>query len=506
MLAYQGLEEFHNRSRKLEEIRQLGIDPYPALFSPTHTVEQIVSEHTGPVGSSEEAESGSTTAASLGGRLMLFRAMGKNAFGQLQEGKTRIQLMFNKEHSDLKFIEKKLDLGDLIGVKGHLFRTHKGELTLYVKECTLVCKSLLSLPEKHKGLEDKEIRYRKRWLDLIDHSDVFTVFEKRSKALFAIRAFFHQKEFLEVETPIITNTYGGAQAKPFTTEVNALDHETFFLRISPEIALKKLIVGGFRRIFEIGKVFRNEGIDKTHNPEFTMMECYAAWWDYNDMMRFTEGLFAHVAQAVNGTTRVSCTHPKTGQPLEIDLGKPWKKMTMKEAIRVYGKLDVDAMDEKEMRAKLPGHDPLELQKATRGLLISMLFEEFAEEHLIEPHHIIDHPIETTPLCKLHRDPKERAEGIVERFESFILCHEMCNAYTELNDPELQHKLLEQQNERRLAGDEEANPLDEEFLEAICQGMPPTGGLGIGIDRMVMFLTQAPSIRDVLFFPLMKVRS
>ena len=513
--SYHQYEEFKNRSAKLAEIRALGIDPYPAKFTPTQTAHALQHKYESrEIAGSEEAEAGKTEHVTLAGRLVLFRAMGKNAFAHLQDPTGRIQLMFNRDQTDVeglpacpeltpfKFIEKKIDLGDIIGVEGHLFRTHTGELTVYVKKLTLLCKTLLPLPDKHAGLTDKGVRYRKRWLDLITHQDVADAFRLRSRILHLIRQYCDQASFMEVETPILQNIYGGAAARPFTTELHA-QHQTMFLRISLEISLKKLLVGGMERIYEISKVFRNEGIDRTHNPEFTMLEAYAAYWDYNDMMVFTEKLFEKLALELFGKTDI--TFHREGADYTIDLKAPWKRMSMKDAIRHYGKIDVDELSDEQMRKILleKEHDPKEIKTAPRGILIAKLFEEFAEEHLIQPHHIIDHPIETTPLCKLHRDPKLRKAGIVERFESFILGSEMCNAYTELNDPELQRQLLVEQNEKKDAGDEEAHPLDEEFIEAICQGMPPAGGLGIGIDRLIMLFTQAPSIRDVLFFPIMR---
>lgn len=514
MVEYHNHEEFRNRGRKLEEIRALGIDPYPSVFKPTESVEQVVEEYSSKeLGDSAAAESGLTKSVLVGGRLVLFRSMGKNIFAQVQEGTSRIQVMFNRDQTKIaglngeepgtKFLEKKIDLGDLIGVQGHIFRTHKGELTIYAKEVTILCKTLLPLPEKHSGLTDKEIRYRKRWLDLIAHPEVMNTFMARSQIVKMIRKYFSTFDFVEVETPILTNMYGGAQAKPFLSHVNALDAE-FYLRISLEIGLKKLLVGGMNRVYEIGKVFRNEGIDKSHNPEFTLLEAYAAYWDYEDMMRFVEELFEQVALKLHGKTIIEYPHPKTGELTPIDLKAPWIRMTMKESIEKYAGFSVEKMSDADLKAKLQGKiDPSILKDAPRGLLIAKIFEEYVEEHLISPHHITDHPIETTPLCKLHRSPKERAEQIVERFESFILCSEICNAYSELNDPVLQRTLLEDQNNKRLSGDEEANPLDEDFLEAICQGMPPAAGIGIGIDRMVMLLTGATSIRDVIFFPLMK---
>lgn len=513
-------DEFQIRSQKLEEIRALGINPYPPKYDPNAKSGELEKTyHENHVGTSEDASEGITPSVTVAGRLVLFRAMGKNAFGHIQDSSGRIQVMFNREKTEvegfnaeenpeltpLKFIEKKIDLGDIIGIEGNLFRTQKGELTIFAKKVTLLCKSLLPLADKHGGLADKELRYRKRWLDLITHREVFDTFKTRSRILREIRQYFHDHHFDEVENPVLERTYGGAEARPFETKLNALDQE-MFLRISLEIPLKKLLVGGMDRVFEMSRVFRNEGIDRTHNPEFTMVEAYAAYWDYNDMMKFVENLFEKLAISLRGTSVVPVTHPETGEVTEIDLKAPWIRMSMKEAINTYGKLDVDTLSDEEIRKILLDSkkiDPKKIHGVARGLLIAKLFELVAEPHLIQPHHIIDHPIETTPLCKPHRDPKLRAEGLVERFESFILCNEMCNAYTELNDPVIQRQLLEDQALKRASGDEEIPPLDEEFIEAICQGMPPTGGLGIGIDRLVMILTDNHTIRDVLLFPWMK---
>lgn len=518
--AYLAQDEYQLRKQKLEELKGLGLEAYPHRFSPTHTAEILHNEYAAqPVGTSEEAERKLTSEVTVGGRLVLFRAMGKNAFATLQDGAFRLQVMFNRDAttvhtytpegsealSPFKLIEKKFDLGDILGVKGHLFRTQKGELTLFAHEVYLLCKTLLPLADKHGGLADKELRYRKRWLDLITHPDVQKTFKLRSDLLKKIRAYMDRQEFVEVETPVLQSIYGGAEARPFTTKLNALDQE-MFLRISLEIPLKKLIVGGMRRVFEMGKVFRNEGIDRSHNPEFTLMEAYAAYWDYNDMMELVENLFEHLAWEVAGSSTIPVALEEGAEPIQLDLKAPWKRMTMKEAIKTYGHIDVDHLSDGEMRTLLEdsGHiDPKKLAGLSRGLLIAALFEVKAEPHLIQPHHITDHPIETTPLCKWHRNPDDREQGLVERFESFILGREFCNAYSELNDPLVQRELLEKQAERRDQGDEEASPLDEEFLEAICQGMPPTGGVGIGIDRLVMLFTQAHSIRDVLYFPWMK---
>ncbi len=516
---YHENEDFQIRSQTLHELKHLGIDPYPHRFDSTHTTATLLESYEKlKIGSSQEAEKSLTPEISIAGRLVLFRGMGKNAFAQIQDSQGRVQIMFNKEISEIsgykseetselthfKIIEKKFDLGDIIGITGHLFHTQRGELTVYVKQITLLSKSLLPLPDKHSGLNDKETRYRKRWLDLISHSDVMTTFRNRSRIFALIREHFSQLGFLEVETPILGTMYGGAEAKPFTTKLHALNQE-MFLRISLEISLKKLLVGGMERIFEIGKVFRNEGIDRTHNPEFTLLEAYAAYWDYNDMMHLIETLFEKIAITLHGSTKVAFYSPETETTETIDLKAPWKRMTMKESILHYANIDCDALSEEEMRTILVknGFDSEELKFTSRGLLIGNLFEAKVEEHLVQPHHITDHPIETTPLCKPHRDKNRRDERLIERFESFIFTKEICNAYSELNDPILQRELLEIQADRRESGDEEASPLDEEFMEAICQGMPPAAGIGIGLDRVIMMFTQNSSIRDVLFFPWMK---
>jgi len=513
---YHRHEEFQNRSRKLAEIRELGIDPYPHKFVHVSKASQLIIETEGkPVGSFDEASGGKTEHVFVSGRLVLFRAMGKNAFAHIQDETGRIQVMFNRdltqisgyqstpELTSMKFIEKKLDLGDILGIEGYLFRTQKGELTVFVTMLTLLCKSLLPLPDKHSGLTDKGVLYRKRWLDLITHSESMARFRTRSRIISIVRKFLDEEGFEEVETPVLQNIYGGAEASPFKTHLNALNQD-MFLRIALEISLKKLIIGGMPRIYEIGKVFRNEGIDRTHNPEFTMMEAYATGWDYEDMMDFTEVLCEKIAQELFGDTKVRFAPDGDETAQIIDMKAPWKRMSMKEAIKTYAHLDVDNMTDAAIRTKLlsePSIDPAHVKDASHGTLVAMLFEEYAESHLIQPHHIIDHPIETTPFCKPHRDPKLRKEGLVERFESFVLGKELCNSYTELNDPELQRQLFVEQALQREKGRAETQPMDEEFLEAICQGMPPTAGIGIGIDRLVMLFTSAPSIRDVISFPL-----
>lgn len=511
---YQTFDEYKDRLKALGEIRDLGVEPYPHHYKVTHRPGELSRAFSSEaLGDSEAALEGKTQRVRTAGRLVLFRAMGKNIFAQIQGETGRVQVMFNRDATEvtgytpteetprtIKFIEKKFAVGDWVGVEGHLFHTQKGELTIFAKETTLLTKTLLPLPDKHSGLADKEVRYRKRWLDLISNEEVRRTFMIRSRILKIIRDTCAEQAFQEVETPVLQTIYGGAQARPFTTHLNSLDME-MFLRISLEIPLKKLLVGGCDRIFEIGKVFRNEGIDRTHNPEFTMFEAYAAFWDYNDMMVFVENLYEKIALDLFGETKVPYKN-KEGETAFIDVKAPWPRMTMKESIKKYGAIDVDSLSDDELK-KATRLDAADADKLPRGLLIAALFEELVEDHLISPHHITDHPIETTPLCKLHRNPEQREQKIVERFESFVLASEACNAYSELNDPLLQRELLEQQAAQKEAGDEEASPLDEEFIEAICQGMPPAGGVGIGVDRLVMLFTEAASIRDVIFFPLMR---
>lgn len=518
-VEYHEYEEYKNRTKKLEEIKDLGVDPYPHHYSNTHSIKELLANYTDEdeIGSFEDGKEKRTDHVKVAGRIVLHRCMGKNIFASIQEDGEALQVLFNKgvttvksldddgEVTAHKFLEKKLDLGDIIGVEGHLFRTKKGEITIFATEVTLLTKSLLPLPDKHAGLVDKESRYRKRWLDMIANKDVIETFKMRSKITSLLRKYLEDADFIGVETPVLESLYGGAQAKPFTTHLNALKKD-LFLRVATELPLKKLVVGGLPKVYQIGKVFRNEGIDATHNPEFSSVEFYASYWDYKDMMRFTEDLYSFLAKELFGRTIIGERKDRKGNVHEIDLKAPWIRMTMKDAIKTYGGYDVDNMSEEEMKKELKEKSeihPDKLKIASKGLLISYMFEEFSEDSLIQPHFIIDHPIETTPLCKLHREDKFAREGIVERFEAFILGVEACNAYTELNDPILQRKLLEDQQKLLDAGDDEASPLDEEFIEAICQGMPPCAGNGIGIDRLIMLLTGEVSIRDVLFFPMMR---
>jgi lysyl-tRNA synthetase, class II len=520
---YHQHEEFQNRMRKLKEVKDLGINPYPYSFKRSHLNQELHKKYQDQdVATFDEAMEKKSPKVSISGRIVLSRPMGKNIFTHIQDSTDRIQVLINRDFCTVsgyevdtenpmapkpqKVFEKKLDLGDIVGCEGYLFRTQKGELTVMVEEATLLCKTLLPLPDKHSGLEDKETRYRKRWLDLISNKDVFHTFQVRSAILKQIREHLSSSNFMEVETPVLQTIYGGAAASPFITTLNAFDQE-MFMRISLEISLKKLMVGGFDRVFEIGKVFRNEGMDRTHNPEFTMLEAYVAYWDYNQMMEFVENLFELIAKTLNNGSTIVKFPKGVDEEVEIDFKAPWKRISMIDSIKEYAKIDVIALSDEEMKEKLKqtgNYSDDDLKKFNkRGLLIQALFEEFVEEHLIQPQHIIDHPIETTPLCKPHRDPKLKEMGLVERFECFVVGKEICNAYTELNDPIIQRELLEQQSQKRDQGDEEACPLDEDFIEAICQGMPPCSGVGIGIDRLVMLFSQSSSIRDVLFFPWMK---
>lgn len=511
---YTDNDEYNVRLNKLESLKEMGVNPYPYAYNPSSSAGKLAKKYCShPIGSSEEAQDGETEEVCVAGRVVLFRAMGKNAFGHIQDHDGRIQLMLNRdktkieglkssEISGVKWVEKFIDLGDIIGVQGHLFRTKKGEITIFAKNITLLTKTLLPLPDKYSGLQDKGVRYRKRWLDLITNPGIKNTFVQRSKIYNLIRRYYADHHFMEVETPILQNTYGGAEARPFTTDLHAL-HQKMFARISLEIPLKKLIVGGFDRVFEIGKVFRNEGIDKTHNPEFTELESYAAYWDYNDVMKFTEELFEFIAKELFGTTILKGCLDKKGNEREINLQAPWKKISMKDSIKEYAGYDLDELSvnqQKKILKEETSIDFSEIEKATSGNLMSFFFEEFVEHHLIQPHHIIDHPIETTPLCKNHRT---QGAHIVERFESFILGFEFCNAYSELNDPVLQRELLVKQAKILETDEEKGHPLDEEFLESIAQGMPPCGGVGIGLDRLVMLFTKQSSIRDVLFFPIMR---
>jgi len=479
------------RLRKIQELKGLGIDPYPHKYEPKNYASQLQKMH-------EKLKNGSKSKSKVkvAGRLISIRNLGKIAFGVLQDGTGKIQIVLQDKETPDKvraFVKKYIDSGDFIGVEGTVWRTDRGELSVIAKEVTILSKSLQPLPEKWHGLQDKEERYRKRYLDLIMNPEVSETLNKREKIIDAIRDFMKSNEFNEIDTPYLQTIYGGANAKPFKTHLNALDIP-LFLAISPELYLKRLIVGGYDRVFTIARNFRNEGIDRWHNPEFTMMEIYQAYADYNDMMELMEDLYVYVCKKINGTTKVKF-RGKT-----IDFKKPWKRMTMTEAIKKYVGIDAETMSEKELFSFMK-KNKVERKGDTWGWAVQSIFEHFCEDKLEQPTFITDHPLETTPLCKTHRDDK--LCRLIERFEPFCMGAELGNAYSELNNPILQRTLLEEQQKALSGGDEEANPFDEDFVKALEVGMPPTGGLGIGIDRMIMLLTGRDSIRDVIMFPFMK---
>ena len=432
----------------------------------------------------------------IAGRIMSWRDMGKANFIDVRDVSDRIQVYVrsNDIGADLfKEFKKKWDIGDIIGVEGYVFRTKRGEISIHAKKITLLSKSLLPLPEKWHGLKDTDTRYRQRYTDLIINPEVKDTFIKRSKIISSIRRYLDDQGFMEVETPMLVSNAGGAAARPFETHYNALD-EDVKLRISLELYLKRLIVGGLERVYEIGRVFRNEGVDTRHNPEFTLMELYQAYTDYYGMMDLTENMYRHVAQEVCGTTCVPY-----GEYM-IDLGKPFERLTMIDAVKKYSGVDFNEIKTlEEAREAAKAHNVEFEERHKRGDILNLFFENFVEEHLIQPTFIMDHPVEISPLTKKKPDAPE----YVERFELFITGREMCNAYSELNDPIDQRERFKAQEEALSQGDEEANRTDEDFLRALEIGMPPTGGIGYGIDRLVMLLTNSPSIRDVLLFPTMK---
>ena len=432
---------------------------------------------------------------SIAGRIMFKRVMGKASFCNVQDLKGNIQCYVARDsigeepYADFK----KYDVGDIVGIKGEVFTTKTGEISVHAAEVTLLSKSLQVLPEKYHGLTNTDTRYRQRYVDLIMNEEVKDTFVKRSKIISCIRRYLDGQGFLEVETPMLVANAGGAAARPFETHFNALD-EDFKLRISLELYLKRLIVGGLERVYEIGRVFRNEGLDTRHNPEFTLMELYQAYTDYNGMMDLTENMFRHVAQEVLGTTTI------TYRGIEMDLGKPFERITMIDAVKKYAGVDFNEIKTLEEARAIAKEKHVEFEERhKKGDILNLFFEEYVEEHLIQPTFVMDHPIEISPLTK----KKPENPDYVERFELFMNGWEMCNAYSELNDPIDQRERFKAQEEALAAGDEEANTTDEDFMNALEIGMPPTGGIGYGIDRLTMLLTDSPAIRDVLLFPTMK---
>ncbi len=482
-------EYIRNRLLKAEKLRERGIEPYPYAFDQKDHAAAITEAY-------QKLKEGEETkkVVSVAGRIMTFRPMGKAGFAHLMDQTGKIQIYAAQDLVSEKdfFAFNKTDLGDIVGIKGTVFKTKKGEITVKAHSYTMLCKCIRPLPEKWHGLKDVEIRYRKRYLDLVANPQVKDVFIKRFEMIRAMREFLEKQGFIEIETPILQSLYGGASARPFKSFLHDLKMDVY-LRISDELYLKRLIVGGFEKVYEIGRVFRNESIDRTHNPEFTMMECYWAYADYHDMMNMTEQMWEHIAKKVFGRTTF------TYQGKTFDLKTPWKRMTMKEALKIHANIDVDKLHDHDIQDLLTTHNIDYEGDFTRGLGIQLLFEELVEDKLVGPVFILDHPRESTPLCKKKRGD----DALIERLEPYLCGMEVGNAYSELNDPLVQKKLLEEQARQLRAGNEEAHPYDADFIEALEVGMPPTAGLGVGIDRMAMLLTDSPSIRDVLAFPFMK---
>ena len=474
------------RREKLSELQASGKNPFVITkYDVTHHASDILERY-------EELEGQKVT---LAGRVMQKRVMGKASFCNVLDQTGNIQSYVardsigEEEYKDFK----KLDIGDIVGLEGEVFKTKTGEISIHASAVKLLSKSLQILPEKYHGLTNTDMRYRQRYVDLIMNMESRDTFIKRSKIISAIRRYLDGQGFLEVETPMLVSNAGGAAARPFETHFNALD-EDFKLRILLELYLKRLIVGGLERVYEIGRVFRNEGLDTRHNPEFTLMELYQAYTDYNGMMDLTESLYRHVAQEVLGTTTI------VYNDVEMDLGKPFERITMVDAVKKYADVDWNDVETLEQARELADKFHIEYEERhKKGDILSLFFEEFAEEHLIQPTFVMDHPIEISPLTKKKPDDPE----YVERFEFFMNGWEMANAYSELNDPIDQRERFKAQEELLAQGDEEANTTDEDFLNALEIGMPPTGGIGFGIDRMCMLLTDSAAIRDVLLFPTMK---
>ena len=475
-----------NRRDKLAEYVEAGMDPFQITkFDRDASTKEI----------KDNFENFECKVVTLAGRLMSKRRMGKVGFGDLADRDGRIQIFAKKDILGDEEYErfKKLDIGDIIGATGEVFKTETGEISVRVSKLILLSKSLQPLPEKFHGMTDTDMRYRQRYVDLIMNNDVKDTMIKRSKILSTIRHYLDGQGFLEVETPVLVSNAGGAAARPFETHFNALD-EDFKLRISLELYLKRLIVGGLEKVYEIGRVFRNEGLDTRHNPEFTLMELYQAYTDYHGMMDLTENLYRHVAQEVLGTTKI------TYNGIDMDLGKPFERITMVDAVKKYANVDFNEITTLEEAQKVAKEHHIEYEAHhKKGDILNLFFEEYVEEHLIQPTFVMDHPIEISPLTKKKPENPE----YVERFEFFMNGWEMANAYSELNDPIDQRERFKAQEELLAKGDEEANTTDEDFMNALEIGMPPTGGIGFGIDRMCMLLTDSAAIRDVLLFPTMK---
>ena len=488
-LEAQFNEQEKLRRQKLVELKQAGKDPFDVYkVERTHSSAQV----------KENFETLEGQNVKIAGRLMSKRGQGKVVFADIHDRDGKIQLFIKLDavgEENLKEF-KTYDLGDWVAAEGEVFRTKAGEISVKVIDFKIISKSLKPLPEKWHGLKDPDLRYRQRELDLITNEDVRNTFIKRSKIISGIREFLDRKGYLEVDTPMLQTTAGGAAARPFITHHNALDID-MYLRIATELHLKRCIVGGFEKVYDMGRIFRNEGMSVKHNPEFTTIELYEAYADYNDMMEITENLVAYVCEKVNGTTKVNY------QGTEIDFKPPWRRITMVDAVNEYAGVDYNAITSNEEAQTIAKGKNLEFKKpltsVTKGEVLNALYEEYCEEKMIQPTFVIDYPVEISPLTK----EKRGNEGFTERFEGFVFGREVCNAYSELNDPIVQRERFKQQEQERELGDDEAYMIDEEFMSALETGMPPTGGLGIGIDRLIMFLTDSASIRDVILFPTMK---
>ncbi len=480
------------KRKKLHALREKGINPYPYSFERTSNTADILAKFDGETQAGDKKPE---TSFKLAGRIMTLRSMGKAVFFNLMDQSGPLQIYIKLEELPEKQRDafQLTDLGDIVGVEGYVFKTQKGELSLYARSFEMLTKSIEPLPEKFHGIQDIEIKYRHRHLDLISDRESMKVFITRSRIIKFIRNFLDSRGFMEVETPILQPIYGGAAAHPFTTHHRALDMR-LYMRISPELYLKRLIVGGFEKVYDIGKVFRNEGIDRTHNPEFTLVEWYEAYTDYNHQMKQFEELVSSMVKEVCGSYKV------TFQEKEIDFSPPWRRLTVMDGLKQYAGIDPNSIDEKELFKKCKEKGSKLEASASRGEMLMALFELTAEEHLWQPTFVMDHPVEISPLTKIHRHDSR----LVERFEPFAACMEIGNSYSELNDPEEQLARLKDQESKR-GNNEEAHPMDEDFIYAIDMGMPPTGGVGLGVERLVMLLTNRPSIRDIILFPTMKFR-
>jgi lysyl-tRNA synthetase, class II len=476
------------RLQKLDEYRKKGIDPFAYSFEKTHQIDTVLTNY-----SEIEIDNKSEDICSIAGRIIAKRGHGKAMFGNITDESGSIQFYVNLNTLEEERYElfRLLDIGDIIGLKGKPFRSKRGELSLFIEDFKLLTKSLHPLPEKFHGLQDKELRYRQRYVDLIANKEVRETFKTRSWAMLEIRSFLAKDNFMEVETPVLHSIYGGAAAKPFITHHNTLDQD-LYLRIALELHLKRLVVGGFERIFEIGRVFRNEGISYKHNPEYTLLELYQAYADYQDVMKLTENLISHLVKSKFGTYKI------TYQEKEIDFTPPFTRITLKNALQEYAEVDIDG-DISNLQAKAESLGLEKQENPIKGELINYIYDKLVEPKLIQPTFMIDYPWETSPLAKRKRDDK----NLVERFELIINAMEIANAFTELNDPIDQKLRFDEQLKAKEAGWEEAHEMDEDFITALEYGLPPTGGLGIGIDRIIMLLTDSASIRDVIFFPHMR---